>query len=142
MWASTNSPTHQKPPRTRARRAPIKIGRKERTQESYTEGLATHGGPESCVCACKDMGEASTGVHTGQVLSRVITFVLGADVVQSCGRQHVHVRYREVMDDPARSKTLCTCTCGTFLHGNREILATVHGHGAVDRIGKAKVSRR
>jgi len=121
-------------------RAPIKIGRKERMKESYTEGLATHGGPESCACARKVMGEALTGVHTGWVLSRVITFVSGADAVQTCGRQHVHGRYREDMDDPARSKT--PCTCGTFLRGNREILATAHGDGAVGRIGKAEVLRR
>ena len=27
----------------------------------YAEGLATHGGPESCVCTRKGMGEALTG---------------------------------------------------------------------------------
>ena len=109
-------------------------------KESHIEGLATHGGPESCACDRKVMGEALTGVHTGRVLSRVITFTLGADAVQRCGRQHGHGRYRKDMDDPARSKT--PCTCGTFLHGNREILDTAHGNGAVGRIGKAKVSRR
>jgi hypothetical protein len=109
-------------------------------KESHIEGLATHGGPESCACDREVMGEALTGVHTGRVLSRVITFTLGADAVQRCGRQHVHGRDREDMDGPARSKTLCTC--GTFLHGNREILDTAHGNGAVGRIGKAKVSRR
>ena len=109
-------------------------------KESNTEGVATHGVPESCACARKVMGEALTGVHTGWVLSRVITFVPGADAVQTCGRQHVHGRYREDMDDPARSKT--PCTCGTFLRGNREILATAHGDGAVGRIGKAEVLRR
>lgn len=109
-------------------------------KESYTEGLATHGVPESCACDRKVMGEALTGVHTGWVLSRVITFVPGADAVQTCGRQHVHGRYREDMYDPARSKT--PSTCGTFLHGNREILVTAHLDGYVGRIGKAEVSRR
>lgn len=109
-------------------------------KESHTEGLATHGVPESCACARKVMGEALTGVHMGQVLSRVITIVLGADVVQRCGRQHVHSRYREDMNDPTRSETLCTC--GTFLRGNREILATAPVDGTVGRIGKTKVSRR
>ena len=78
--------------------------------------------------------------HTGRVLSRVITYVPGADVVQRGGRQHDHGRFREDMADPARSKTLCTC--GTFLHENREIPATAHGNGAVGRIGKTKVARR
>ena len=109
-------------------------------EKSHTEGLATHGDPESCACDRKVMGEALTGAHTGRVLSRVITFVLGADAVQTCGRQHVHGRYREDMDDPARSKT--PCTCGTFLRGNREILATAPADGAEGRIGKAEVSRR
>jgi hypothetical protein len=109
-------------------------------KESHTEGLATHGDPESCACGRKEMGEALTGVHTGRVLSRVITFVPGADAVQTCGRQHVHGRYREDMDDPARSKT--PCTCGTFLRGNREILATAPVDGTAGRIGKAEVSRR
>lgn len=103
----------------------------------HTEGLATHGDPESCACGRKDMGEALTGAHMGRVLSRVITFVLGADAVQTCGRQHAHGRYREDMDDPARSET--PCTCGAFLRENREILATAHGNGAVGRIGKAEV---
>ena len=41
-------------------------------KEPYTEGVATHGGPESCVAARKDGGEALTGVCTGAVLSREI----------------------------------------------------------------------
>ena len=109
-------------------------------KESYTEGLATHGDPESCACVRKGMGEALTGVHAGRVLSRVITYVLGADAVQTCGRQHDHGRYREDMDDPARSET--PSTYGTFLHGNREILATAHGDGPVGRTGKTEVPRR
>ena len=109
-------------------------------KESYTEGLATRSDPESCACIREGMGEALTGAHAGRVLSREITFVLGADVVQSCGRQHVHGRYRGDMCDPARSKT--PSTYGTFLRGNREILDTAHGDGPVGRAGKAKVSRR
>ena len=37
------------------------------------EGIANHGGPESCVGIRKDAGEALTGVRTGQPLSREIT---------------------------------------------------------------------
>ena len=39
-------------------------------QEPYVEGLATHGGPESCAGARKGAGEALTGAQTGRVLSR------------------------------------------------------------------------
>jgi hypothetical protein len=41
-------------------------------EEPYIEGVATHGVPESCVCARKGDGEALTGVRTGRVLSREI----------------------------------------------------------------------
>jgi len=58
-------------------------------RESYGEGLATHGGPESCAGARKGSGEASIGVRAGRVLSRVILIeVQGADVVGQGGRQH------------------------------------------------------
>src|SRR6266700_3299262 len=39
-------------------------------QESYSEGVATHAGPESCAIPRKDDGEALTGVRAGRVLSR------------------------------------------------------------------------
>jgi hypothetical protein len=42
-------------------------------KESYSEGLASHTGPESCAGAREGTGEALTGVHTGQVLSSEIT---------------------------------------------------------------------
>jgi hypothetical protein len=41
-------------------------------KEPHTEGLATHGVPESCVSSRKAAGEALTGVHTGTVCSREI----------------------------------------------------------------------
>ena len=37
---------------------------------SYNEDLASHTGPESCVCCRKAAGEALTGGRAGQVLSR------------------------------------------------------------------------
>ena len=42
-------------------------------KELYTEGLATHGDPESCAGRRKAAGEALTGAHVGRVLSREIT---------------------------------------------------------------------
>src|SRR2546427_7709549 len=41
-------------------------------EESDIEGLATHGGPESCVSACKGDGEALTGDVQAGLLSREI----------------------------------------------------------------------
>jgi hypothetical protein len=34
-------------------------------EELYAEGLASHGGPESCVDVREGVGEALRGVHTG-----------------------------------------------------------------------------
>jgi hypothetical protein len=34
-------------------------------EELYAEGVASHGGPESCVGVREGAGEALTGVHTG-----------------------------------------------------------------------------
>ena len=42
-------------------------------KEPYSEGLASHTGPESCVGVREDTDEALTGVHIGQVLSSEIT---------------------------------------------------------------------
>jgi len=39
-------------------------------KEPYTEGLANHGGPESCVGAREGTGEALTGECIGEVWSR------------------------------------------------------------------------
>lgn len=41
-------------------------------KEPYTEGLASHGDPESCVGAREGAGEALTGERIGEVLSREI----------------------------------------------------------------------
>ena len=41
-------------------------------REPHVEGLANHGGPESCVGARKGVGEALTGEGTGEVSSREI----------------------------------------------------------------------
>ena len=37
-------------------------------EELYVEGVATHGGPESCVVVCEGGGEALTGVRAGRVI--------------------------------------------------------------------------
>ena len=43
-------------------------------KEPYGEGPASHTGPESCADVREDIGEALTGVHTGQPLSCEINF--------------------------------------------------------------------
>jgi len=41
-------------------------------KEPCTEGVAIHGGPESCAVGREPVGEALTGVRAGEVLSREI----------------------------------------------------------------------
>ena len=43
-------------------------------KESYRKDLASHPGPESCVCDRKVAGEALTGEHAGQPSSCEIRF--------------------------------------------------------------------
>ena len=46
----------------------------QRRRESHTEGLATHGDPESCRGVREGAAEALTGAHAGRVLSREMEF--------------------------------------------------------------------
>ena len=93
---------------------------------SYGEGLASYGGPESCVHTREGVGEALTGVRAGRVLSREIhaprrelRVVRGAEAVEPRRRPHRACRIGEAGMDPARSQT--PRTRGNISHGNREI---------------------
>ena len=110
-------------------------------EEPYTEGLASHGGPESCVGAGDRAGEALTGEGAGRTLSREIHDPLrGADVVEVGGRPYPTRRYRKAQRDPARSETPCTHRSTAF--GNREIRRSAVATSAAARIGKSEDSRR
>lgn len=109
-------------------------------KESYGEGLATHTGLESCGDVRKGGAEASTEVRAGQIFSRETTLLRGADAVGTSGRPHLRRRYRETLQDPARSKTLRTLEC-TML-GNREVLELSAGDGPAGRVEKPKGVRR
>jgi RNA-directed DNA polymerase len=110
-------------------------------KDSYSEGLANRAGPESCVGARKDAGEALTGVRTGWVLSREIHapprggLLRGADAVEDGGRQDLQPRDGERMPDPARSETP-RMYASTSL-GNREIPPLSGVARPTDRIGKS-----
>ena len=119
-------------------------------EESYVEGLASYGGPESCVHIREGVGEALTGVRAGRVSSRVIhaprrelRVVRGAEAVGDCRRPHRCCRFGEVVLDPARSET--PRTRGNTLHGNREIprpSASRWEASSAERIVKPKGVRR
>jgi hypothetical protein len=88
-------------------------------EELYTEGLATHGDPESCVVAREGGGEALTGARAGRAIEPRNHRVRGADAVYGSGRQHRQERYRELLAGPARSET--PCMYGSSMRENREI---------------------
>ena len=116
-------------------------------KESYVEGIASHGGPESCVHIREGVGEALTGARAGRVSSRVIhaprrelRVDRGAEVVGESRRPHRCCRFGEAASDPARSET--PRTRGNTMHGNREIPGPPAGDGTAGRIGKPKGARR
>jgi len=93
---------------------------------SYVEGLASYGGPESCVHIREGVGEALTGGRAGRVLSCVIHAlgrkawdVRGAEVVELHRRPHRVCRIGEAGTDSAQSQTP-RMRASTLL-GNREI---------------------
>lgn len=93
---------------------------------SYVEGIASYGGPESCVHNREGVGEALTGGRAGWVLSceihapgREVRDVRGAEVVELHRRPHRVCRIGEAGADPARSET--PYMHASTLFGNREI---------------------
>lgn len=94
-------------------------------EEPYTEGVATHGAPESCVVVREDGGEALTGARAGRAIEPRNHRVRGADAVYGSGRQHLQQRYRELLVGPARSET--PCMYGTSMRENREIPPSLVG---------------
>ena len=81
-----------------------------------------------------------TGVRVGRVLSSEIAQVWGADVLGTCGRQHLVHRNREMGWDPAESKTPSmhgSTSCRTW-----EIPCPPATGDLAGRIGKSKDVRR
>src|SRR6266487_3078728 len=54
----------------------------EEMEELYVEGLATHGGPESCVDVPRGRGEALTGARAGRAIEPRNQALRSADAVQ------------------------------------------------------------
>jgi hypothetical protein len=76
-------------------------------KESYGEDLASHTDPKSCAVARKGGCEALTGACAGELLSREIKRVRGADAVLAGGRPHAVPREGERVRNLARPKNLC-----------------------------------
>ena len=100
-------------------RASVKTDREERMRESYSEGLASHTGPESCAGDREVVGEALTGATRAGLWSSEI----GSSGGGRRGRRRnatTDAPFKRGTSGPAESKN--PCTRGTSLYGNREIL--------------------
>ena len=109
-------------------------------QETYIKGVASHDGPESCAGIREEVGEALAGVRAGRDTEPRNTLDRGADAVHASGRPHDQERQRELLGDPARSKT--PSMCGLSVCENREIPWPPALDGEVGRKGKAKAVSR
>ena len=107
-------------------------------QVLYSEGVATHTGPEPCAGPREGPGEASAGERAGRPLSRERVTVPGADVVtvtkgHTNGRVSASARRPGVVRDPGMH--------GRSLSGNQEISRPTRSIQLV-RIGKARSHSR
>jgi RNA-directed DNA polymerase len=84
----------------------------------YVEGLATHGGPGSCVGVREGVGEALAGVRAGRAIEPRNHGVRGADAVSAVEGNTAGSAIRELLVGPARSENLGMY--GIFMRENRE----------------------
>lgn len=101
------------------------------------EGVAIHGGPESCVGVCEGGGEALTGVRAGQPLSREIT-------VSGCRRRLTRRKAtspaalaRAVWWTPRGLRT-CACTESSCARTGRSRCSPVRPITGAGRSGNAE----
>jgi RNA-directed DNA polymerase len=106
-------------------------------EESDIEGLATHDGPESCVGAREDVGEALTGVRVGRAIEPRNQGNRGADAVQTAEGNTTGGARREPFEDPARSKN--QGMHGSSMRENRESPPLPAPRSGAGRSGKAEV---
>ena len=91
---------------------------KEEMETLYTEGVAIHGGPESCVGDPRGRSEALTGVHVGRAIEPRNNH-FGVPTLSSRWKATLPRRYREPLVGPARSEN--QGMRGAFMRENREI---------------------
>jgi hypothetical protein len=89
-------------------------------KELYIEGVATHGGPESCVGVREGAGEALTGVRAGWAIEPRNDKWFGVPTPSRQAEGNIAGGVmREPSADPARSENLCTY--GISMFENREV---------------------
>lgn len=88
-------------------------------EEPYTEGLASHGGPESCATVRKGGSEALTGVRVGRAMEPR-NHGFGAPTPSAWAEGNTFgSAMRELSGGPARSENLSMR--GIFMRENREV---------------------
>ena len=87
-------------------------------EELCAEGLATHGGPESCVDDLRGRGEALAGARAGRAIEPRNHNDRGADAVQEVEGNIAGGVMREPLAGPARSEN--QGMYGTSMRENRE----------------------
>src|SRR5271154_3667998 len=73
---------------------------KEELGVLYAEGVASHGGPESCAAAREGWGEALTGVRAGRAIEPRNHMFRGCPRCRKSGRQHLRQRYARAAAGP------------------------------------------
>ncbi len=86
-------------------------------EELYAEGVAIHGGPESCVGVREGGGEALTGVRAGQAIEPR-NFVIGVPTLSQRWKATLPGRFRESSVGSAGSEN--QGMYGTSMCENRE----------------------
>jgi len=93
---------------------------KKEMKTLYIEGLAIHGGPESCVGVREGAGEALTGVDAGWAIEPRNSNRSGVPTLSNCAEGNIAGgAICEPSADPARSRNLCMHR--VFMRENREI---------------------
>jgi len=88
-------------------------------EELHAEGLATHGGPESCVASREGRGEALAGARAGRAIEPRKNEGQGADALRKAEGNTAGGVTREPPGGPAGSEI--HGMCGTFVRENREV---------------------
>jgi RNA-directed DNA polymerase len=87
-------------------------------EELYAEGVATHGGPESCAGVRKGGGEALTGVRAGRAIEPR-NYEFGVPTLSQRRKAILPAAFREPLVDPAWSEI--HGMYGTSMRENREV---------------------
>jgi hypothetical protein len=87
-------------------------------EELHVEGLATHGGPESCVASCEGRGEALTGVRAGRAIEPRKEQI-GVPTLCKKRKATPLAALSRAARGPAWSEN--QGMCGTFVCENREV---------------------